>query len=137
MQWKAICLLDRELNPFLVMVVVVEVVVVTRESVHHADEGSLHTLSADELYEAHLTPFLQQADADLSSKSQVVQDDKVMMTERINEQRAEIEQLLKGLEGALHDIEGSVEALDAASLADLAELKREVWEMEQEVAATR
>ncbi|KAK6383895.1 hypothetical protein LTS17_003187 [Exophiala oligosperma] len=97
----------------------------------------LHTLSADELYGANVTPFLQQAKTEVSSKLQTTQQDNAMMAAKVNDERAEIEQLLKGLEGVVQDIEGSVAAMYAHEQNDPSELKSAIWQMEQEVAATR
>lgn len=57
--------------------------------------------------------------------------------EKITAQRAEIEQLVNGLEGIVKDIEGSVEAMGAGVGKGVEGLRAEVWEMEQEVQATR
>ncbi|KIW19953.1 hypothetical protein PV08_00528 [Exophiala spinifera] len=97
----------------------------------------LHTLSADELYSAHVTPYLQQAKAELCSKIQTTQQDNAMMATKVNDERAEIEQLLKVLEGVIQDIEGSVAAMYVDEQNGFHELKNDVWQMEQEVAATR
>jgi hypothetical protein len=56
---------------------------------------------------------------------------------KIKEQRAEIEQLLSGLDGVIKDIEGSVDAMYTNEQSGFNELKSDVWEIEQEVAATR
>ena len=50
----------------------------------------------------------------------------------IADQRAEMEQLIGGLENVVRDLEGSIVALGGAG-----ELKQEIWTIEQEVAATR
>ncbi|KAL6244500.1 hypothetical protein RBB50_008742 [Rhinocladiella similis] len=97
----------------------------------------LHTLSADELYGAHVTPYLQQAKTELYSKLQTTQQDNVVMAAKVNDERAEIEQLLKGFEGVILDIEGSVAAMYVNEQHGLNDLKSDVWQMEQEVAATR
>lgn len=59
------------------------------------------------------------------------------MMETINAQRAEMEQLICGLESVIGDVQGSVEAMTGAEEANMEELKQDVWDMEQEVAATR
>lgn len=59
------------------------------------------------------------------------------MVGKINDQRAEIERLVNGLENVVKDIEGSVEALRTSEQGGFNELRNEVWQMEQEVAATR
>lgn len=97
----------------------------------------LHTLSADELYAAHLTPFLREATEDLSSRLHSTQQENAAILSNINDQRAEIERLLNGLEWVAKDIEGSVGAMHTDNGGGVAELKHEVWQMEQEAAATR
>lgn len=59
------------------------------------------------------------------------------MAAKVNDERAEIEQLLKGFEGVILDIEGSVAAMYVNEQHGLNDLKSDVWQMEQEVAATR
>jgi hypothetical protein len=59
------------------------------------------------------------------------------MMETITAQRAEMEQLISGLESVINDIEGSVEAMTGAQDVSMEGLKQDVWDMEQEVAATR
>ncbi|KIW23203.1 uncharacterized protein PV07_11423 [Cladophialophora immunda] len=113
-----------------------------RRRKHRAVEGEmperpLHTLSADELHTAHFTPYLQQATEELNTKLQKSQQENAVMRGSISEQRAEIERLLASLEHAVKDIEGSVEAMCTDEQSGFNELREEVWQMEQEVAATR
>ena len=56
------------------------------------------------------------------------------MMDKVTAQRMEIEGLVNGLEGIVKDIEGSVEAARAGGLDGL---QSEMWQMEQEVQATR
>ncbi|EXJ78272.1 hypothetical protein A1O3_09433 [Capronia epimyces CBS 606.96] len=97
----------------------------------------LHTLSAQELYCAHLSPFLQQAANELESKLQATQQHNAAMMATIGRQQAELEQLLNGLEAAVKDIEGSVQAMHSDEQGVPAQLRSDVWQMEQELAATR
>ncbi len=73
----------------------------------------------------------------MSSKLQSTQQDNAATMARIQDQRAEIERLLSGLEWMVKDIEGSVEAMYTNEQSGFDELKSDVWQMEQEVAATR
>lgn len=59
------------------------------------------------------------------------------MMETITAQRAEMEQLISGLESVISDIQGSVEAMTGVEDMSMEGLKQDVWDMEQEVAATR
>lgn len=97
----------------------------------------MHTLTADELYTAHLTPYFQQATDDLNSKLQRTQQENAQMITTIDQQRAEIERLLNGLDTAVKDIEGSVEAMQSHEEVGVSGLRTDVWQMEQEVALTR
>lgn len=45
--------------------------------------------------------------------------------------------LISGLESVINDVQGSVEAMTGAEDMTMEGLKQDVWEMEQEVAATR
>lgn len=56
---------------------------------------------------------------------------------KIKNQRAEIEHLLNCLSSVTKDVEGSVETMRTTREIDLDELKNDMWQMEQEVAATR
>lgn len=94
-------------------------------------------MTADELHTAHLTPFLQQASTELGARLQTTQDDNRQTMQRIEAQRAEIEQLVAGLESVVKDIEGSIEAMNAGNPIGLAGMRNDTWEMEQEVAGTR
>ncbi|KAH0831443.1 hypothetical protein AYO21_06426 [Fonsecaea monophora] len=113
-----------------------------RRKKHRAVEGemperALHTLSADELYSAHLTPYLQQATEELNTRLQKSQQENTVMREAVCGQRGEIERLLGSLEHAVKDIEESVEAMYTDESSGVNELREESWQMEQEVAATR
>ena len=97
----------------------------------------LHTLSADELHAAHLTPYLQKATEELDIKLRTSQQQNEIVQAKIKEQRTEIERLLGGLEYVVKDIGGSVDAIRTNQQTGYDELRSDVWQMEQEVAATR
>ena len=59
------------------------------------------------------------------------------MMKNINAQRAEIEQLVANLECVVRDIEGSIQAMNADESNGISGLRDDVWQMEQEVTATR
>ena len=48
-----------------------------------------------------------------------------------------MEKLISGLESVISDIQGSVDAMTGSEDVTMEGLKQDVWEMEQEVAATR
>ena len=68
---------------------------------------------------------------------QATQQNNAEMMEKILAQRSEMEQLVTGLEGLVKDIEGSVEAMGTGLGNGVAGLRHDIWEMEQEVQATR
>lgn len=97
-----------------------------------------HTLGADQLYTAHLTPFLQSAATELQGRLDTTQQENHGTMQTIEMQRAEIERLVAGLEGVVKDVEGSISALTAHDPGNgVAGLRDEAWKMEQEVAATK
>jgi kinetochore protein NNF1 len=96
---------------------------------------SLHTLSAQELYDAHLTPYLQEATQTLELRLRTSQQDNQALMEKIATQRAEIERLVGGIEGVVKDLEGSVEVMGSGMGRGADDLRAEVWEMEEEVKA--
>ncbi|KIW65662.1 hypothetical protein PV04_07902 [Phialophora macrospora] len=100
-------------------------------------ERPLHTLSAEELYAAHLTPYLQRATEELNMRIQKSQQENTVIFGQINNQRAEIERLVSGLQHTVKDIEGSVDAMHSGQQTSFDELRNDVWQMEQEVARTR
>jgi kinetochore protein NNF1 len=98
----------------------------------------LHTLSGEELYAAHLTPFLQHAAIELASKLCDTQRQNQIMMDNIAKQRQEIQALVQGMDGVARDIEGSVAAMnDADDRPGMRTLRDDIFEMEQELAATR
>jgi kinetochore protein NNF1 len=95
----------------------------------------LHTLSAQELYDAHLTPYLQEATQMLELRLRTSQQDNQALMEKIATQRAEIERLVGGIEGVVKDLESSVEVMGSGMGGGVDGLRAEVWEMEEEVKA--
>jgi kinetochore protein NNF1 len=97
-----------------------------------------HTLAGDELYTAHLIPFLQTASNELQGRLDATQQENQNIMRTIEVQRAEIEKLVAGLEGVVQDIEGSIAALNVNDHnSGVASLRDEAWKMEQEVAASK
>jgi kinetochore protein NNF1 len=102
-----------------------------READLFTDWGRPHTLSADELHTAYLTPYLQQATTMLEERVRSTQAENGVLMQRITDQRAEMEALVGGLEGVVADLEGSVEAMGGVD-----GLRAEIWEMDGEVQAS-
>ena len=93
--------------------------------------------TAEELYTAHLMPYLQRATQMLESRLQFSQQENQALMEKITAQRAEIERLVGGIEGVIRDLEGSVEVMDSGVARGVEGLRTEVWEMEEEAQAAR
>lgn len=94
-----------------------------------------HTLSADELYQAHLAPQLAKAEAALDSKLDSVQKENIQLAEDIARQRREIQHLLSGLEAVVSDIQGAVGAIrdfDAEK-----RLRKDAEEMDDEIRTSQ
>ena len=94
-----------------------------------------HTLGSQELYLAHLRPFLQQMQSQLNAKTQTTQSLNAQLAEMIEKQRAEIEQLVAGLETVVNDLQGAVDAIGEAT--SNGEMRNEVLEMEEEVQTSK
>ena len=60
-----------------------------------------HTLGAEELYKAHLTPYLQEAQATLKGKLDETHAQNSELAQTVQAQRREIEKLLAQLESAI------------------------------------
>lgn len=97
------------------------------------DTFSAHTLSPDELYRAHLTPYLQETQTTLDSKIESTQSENAELAQRVQAQRIEIESLLSGLESVVADLEGAAAA--ATQYCDDNDLRKEAVQMDGEVKA--
>ena len=102
---------------------------------YFADYNRPHTLSAEELHIARLTPYLQQATTMLEARLRGVQEENGALMRRITEQRVEMESLVQGLEGVVADLEDSIEAMRDEGGGGVDGLKAEMWEMEGEMRA--
>ncbi|OJD11793.1 hypothetical protein AJ78_07506 [Emergomyces pasteurianus Ep9510] len=94
-----------------------------------------HTLGANELYQAHLAPYLAEAQASLNTKLETVQKENGQLSEKVESQRREIEQLLCGLEAVISDVEGAAAA--TAEFDPNHSLRQEAQEMDDEIKAQR
>ncbi|GAD99704.1 MIND kinetochore complex component Nnf1 [Paecilomyces variotii No. 5] len=90
-----------------------------------------HTLGAEELYRAHLAPFLQEAQHSLNEELEATQAQNAELAEKIRQQRLEIESLLSGLEVIVADVEGAAGA--TAQFSKENNLREEVVKMDEEV----
>lgn len=94
---------------------------------------SAHTLSPDELYRAHLTPYLRETQAALSSKIESTENENAELAQRVQAQRIEIESLLSGLESVVADLEGAAAA--ATQFCEENNLRKEALQMDGDVKA--
>ncbi|KAI9880716.1 MAG: hypothetical protein M1830_000999 [Pleopsidium flavum] len=90
-----------------------------------------HTLPPQALYLAHLTPYLQQAQSSLNAKLQTTQSQNAQLVRKIEDQRAEIERLVGGLEGVVSDLEEAREAVGGFVKGGM--LAREVLDVDREL----
>lgn len=70
------------------------------------------TLPPDVILTAQLTPLLVAAQQQVASRISAVQSENAGLMSTIEDQRREIEQLLKVLEGGLGHLEGAVEVVN-------------------------
>lgn len=88
-------------------------------------------MAAKELYQAHLTPYLQEAQSTLDSELESLQSQNVELAKRIQIQREEIQSLLSGLEAVVGDLEGAANASIQFSKEN--DLRQEVVQIDGEL----
>ena len=77
-----------------------------------ANGTPLHLLGAQELYTAHLTPTLVKAEKELQVKLDGAQTANAEMMRKIEEQRAEMQNLVAQLERMVEDVEGAARVVE-------------------------
>lgn len=92
-----------------------------------------HTLSPEELYKAHLTPYLREAQKSLDTKIEDTQAQNEGLAKEVQAQRLEIQNLLAGLEDVVKDLEGAAEAASQFSAEN--DIHRENIQMDEEIRA--
>ncbi|KAJ6000073.1 hypothetical protein N7481_000482 [Penicillium waksmanii] len=92
-----------------------------------------HTLGADELYKAHLTPYLRQAQSTLDSKLEATHAQNAELAQTVQAQRLEIERLLSHIESVVADVEGAASASTQFSQEN--KIREEAVHMDEEVNA--
>ncbi|KAI9041694.1 uncharacterized protein KD926_006592 [Aspergillus affinis] len=111
-----------------------EDIVEEKDAVRQLNElDSAHTLSPDELYRAHLAPYLLETQTTLDSKIEATQTENAELAQRVQAQRVEIESLLSGLESVVSDLEGAAAA--ATHFCEENDLRKEAFQMDGEVKA--
>ncbi|KAJ5176488.1 uncharacterized protein N7482_002365 [Penicillium canariense] len=92
-----------------------------------------HTLGAEELYTAHLTPYLQEAQSTLNSRLEETHAQNAKLAQTVQAQRLEIETLLAHLESVVTDIEGAATA--ATEFSKEHHIRQDAVQMDEEVNA--
>ncbi|KAF3484004.1 uncharacterized protein GIQ15_03328 [Arthroderma uncinatum] len=106
-----------------------------RENGEGANSVPAHTLTAKELYQAHLTPILAKAQSSLDSQTEEVQRKNIQLASKVESQKQEIQQLLASLEAVVGDIEGAVESMREFDADDV--LRKEAEQMDEEIRPSR
>lgn len=94
---------------------------------------SPHTLSAEDLYKAHLTPYLQEAQSTLNNKLEATHAQNAELAQTVQVQRSEIEKLLSHLEFVVTDIEGAATA--ATQFSKEHHIRQDAIQMDEQVNA--
>ncbi|EGD90741.1 hypothetical protein H112_02207 [Trichophyton rubrum D6] len=105
-----------------------------RENGEGANSVPAHTLTAKELYQAHLAPILAKAQSSLETQTQEVQKKNTELASRIESQRQEIQQLLATLEAVVGDIQGAVKSMDEFDEDNI--LRKEAEQMDEEIRSS-
>lgn len=92
-----------------------------------------HTLGAEELFRAHLTPYLQDAKSALDHKLETTHAENAALAKTVQAQRMEIEQLLSHLESVVNDIDGAATA--ATQFSKEHHIRQDAVKMDEEVNA--
>ncbi|KAJ5100237.1 hypothetical protein N7456_006289 [Penicillium angulare] len=90
-----------------------------------------HTLGADELYNAHLTPYLQEAQSTLNKTLESTHAQNTELAQTVQAQRLEIEKLLSHLETVVTDIDGAASA--ATQFSKEHHIRQDAVQMDEEV----
>lgn len=95
--------------------------------------SSPHTLPPDELYKAHLTPYLREIQGIVGSRIEDTHAQNAELAKNVQDQRAEIQNLLQGLEAVVADLDGAAAA--AAQFTEENNLRQENVQMDEELRA--
>ncbi|KAF2709562.1 Nnf1-domain-containing protein [Pleomassaria siparia CBS 279.74] len=92
-----------------------------------------HTLSPSAIHLAHLMPFLEDQTAETNARLSTTQQANTELLSTITSQRAEIEALVRGLEGVIQDLESSAQIMGQDEVQGLSkEIKDYEMEMKRE-----
>ncbi|KAF3395716.1 hypothetical protein F1880_007317 [Penicillium rolfsii] len=110
-----------------------EEIIEERDAVRHLNDLDRLVNEAKELYRAHLTPYLQEAQATLNSKLEETHAQNAELAQTVQAQRREIEKLLAHLESVVDDIE--VAASAATQFSKERHIRQDAIQMDREVNA--
>lgn len=88
-------------------------------------------LGAEDLYKAHLTPYLQKAKSTLNHKLEATHAENAELAQTVQMQRQEIEKLLSHIESVVNDIERAATA--ATQFSKEHHIREHAVEMDEEV----
>ncbi|KAJ5512905.1 Nnf1 [Penicillium fimorum] len=92
-----------------------------------------HTLGAEDLYKAHLTPYLQEAQSTLNTRLEATHAENAELAQTVQAQRLEIERLLSHLGLVVSDIEGAATA--ATQFSRQHHIRQDAIQMNEEANA--
>ncbi|KAJ5653532.1 hypothetical protein N7490_000535 [Penicillium lividum] len=109
---------------------------IRKENEGESREGSQsgnapHTLGAEDLYRAHLTPYLQEAQSTLKDKVESTHAQNAELSQTVQAQRLEIEKLLSHLESVVTDVEGA--ALATTQFTQEHHIRQDAVQMDEEI----
>ena len=87
------------------------------------------------MYKAHITPFLQEAQSTLNTRLEATNAENAELSQTVQAQRLEIEQLLSQLGLVVSDIEGAATA--ATQFSKEHHIRQDAVQMDREVKARR
>ncbi|KAJ9483356.1 hypothetical protein VN97_g10049 [Penicillium thymicola] len=92
-----------------------------------------HSLGAEDLYKAHLTPYLQEAQSTLNARLEDTHAENAELAQTVQAQRLEIEGLLSHLGLVVSDIEGAATA--ATQFSKQHHIRQDAIQMDEEAKA--
>lgn len=84
-----------------------------------------HALPAQQLYLSHLAPSLSQQSKSLQQRQEALQAENAEVLQRVLQQRREIEDIMRGLENVVVDLDASAAALKPEEIEELVSEARE------------
>ena len=88
-----------------------------------------------QLFLAHLAPFLKQTKVKLDGQMHGLQTENEKLVQEIRAQEEEVERMVSGLEATVADLEGGNEVIQGA--AEDGKLRKDAKEIDAEIAARR